>query len=79
VTFDTKAGLTRVGFTKRTRNLKPRFSHASNVVLPRSHVYTRSKQSLGGAATLFSGLSPGILLRPWVFLDEINPRCQSRR
>ena len=47
MTFDTKAGLTRIGFAKRTRNLKPRFIHAPNVVLPRAHVYTRSKQSLG--------------------------------
>jgi phosphoenolpyruvate carboxylase len=47
MTFNTKAGLTRVGFAKRTRNLKPRFSHTPNVVLPRSHVYTISKQWLG--------------------------------
>ena len=57
VTFDTKAGLTRVGFAKRARNLKPRFSHAPNVVLPRSHVYTRSKQSLG-ASPDFSAARP---------------------
>ena len=31
-----------------------------------------------GAATLFNGSRTGFLLRPWVFLDEKNPRCQSR-
>jgi CheY-like chemotaxis protein len=45
VTLDTKAGLTRVGLAKRARNLKPRFIHAPNVALPRSHVYTRSSRT----------------------------------
>jgi hypothetical protein len=57
VTLDALARLTRVGFAKRARNLKPRFSHAPNVVLPRSHVYTRSKQSLG-ASPDFSAARP---------------------
>lgn len=42
VTLDAKAGLTGVGFAKRARNVKPRFGHAPTLVLPRSHVYTRS-------------------------------------
>lgn len=63
VTLDTKAGLTGVGSAKRARNFKPRFSHAPNVVLLRSRVYTRSKQSLGRAAILFADASTGFLAR----------------
>ena len=79
VTLDAKAGLTRVGFAKRTRNLKPRFSHAhqrSPATVPRLHPV---KTVARGAATLFTDAPTGFLLRPRVFLDEINPRCQSRR